>query len=257
MRVLDKFDLKGRVAIVTGASSGLGWRFAQVLAGQGARVVVAARRTDRLKTLKGEIEAAGGEALALELDVSSTRSILAALDQAKKHFGALDILVNNAGRALEKWALDVSPDDWRAIMSTNLDGVWFAAQSAARQMIEAGKGGTIINTASVLGLGVSKITTPYAISKAAVVQLTRALALEFARHDIRVNAIAPGYIRTEINQHFLDTEAGRNMLRRVPQRRFGEPEDLDGVLLLLASDASSFMTGSIITVDGGQLLDIS
>ena len=254
--VLDKFDLSGKCALVTGASSGLGWRMAEVLAEQGARVVLGARRADRLEQLKASIERAGGTPETVALDVSERDSIVAAIDRTRDLFGPLDILINNAGVAIEKWAIDVTPDDWRRVLNINLDGVWHGAQAAARQMIEAGNGGVIINIASILGLGVSKITAPYAVSKAGVVQLTKALALEFARHDIRVNAIAPGYIRTEINEHFLDSEDGKRMLRKIPQRRFGEPSDLDGVLLLLASSASSFMTGAVLTVDGGQLLDV-
>lgn len=257
MSVLDKFDVSGRTALVTGASSGIGRRFAEVLAGQGARTMIAARRTDRLETLAAEIGEAGGNAHAVALDVTDRGSIETAFEEAEKVYGPVEILVNNAGVAGRTWSLELTPEEWRRVLDTNLDGVWFMAQTAARRMVEAGVGGSIINIASILGLGVSKTTAPYAISKAAVVQMTRALALELARHDIRVNAIAPGYILTDINRDFLESEAGRRMIARVPQRRVGEVGDLDGVLLLLASPASSFMTGSIVVVDGGQLLDIA
>lgn len=257
MAVIDKFDLAGRCAFITGASSGIGRRFAEVLAEQGAHCVIAARRTDRLADLKREIETAGGKAHAVALDVTDGASIEAALAEAKDAFGPVRILINNAGIAGRDLALDVSEEDWRAILDTNLDGVWKTARAAANQMIEAGTPASIVNVASILGLGVSKGTAPYAIAKAAVVQLTRALALEWARHDIRVNAIAPGYVETDINRDFLKSDAGKAMIKRIPQRRVGAVEDLDGVLMLLASDASAFMTGATIVVDGGQTLDIS
>lgn len=257
MNVTELFDLSGEVALVTGASSGLGRRFAQVLAQQGAKVVLAARRIDRLESLKVRIEAAGGAAHCVALDVADRSAITHAFDEAEKTFGTVTLLVNNAGMAIQKLALDMSDDDYRRLMGVNTDAVWYCAQEAARRMVAAGKPGSIINVASVLALRVAVSLSVYAISKAAVAQMTKALAVEFARHNIRVNGFAPGYIRTEINQEFLDSPASAAMIKNVPQRRFGQPEDLDGTLLLMASSkASGFMTGEIIVVDGGQSLPI-
>jgi NAD(P)-dependent dehydrogenase (short-subunit alcohol dehydrogenase family) len=252
MAIIDKFDLTGRTALVTGASSGLGWRFAEALAEQGAHVVLAARRTERLDELKCQIEAAGGTATTVALDVTDRASIDAAFAAIGDAGLTADILVNNAGIAREAWALDMTPDDWSSVMDTNLDGVWFVAQAAARRMVEAGTGGSIVNIASLLGLRVSPTLSAYAVAKAGVVQMTKALALEWARHRIRVNAIAPGYVLTEINRHFFASDDAKPFIARIPQRRIAEPDELDGALLLLASPASSFMTGSVITVDGGH-----
>lgn len=252
MAIIDKFDLTGRTALVTGASSGLGWRFAQVLAEQGAQVVLAARRTDRLDELKGQIEAAGGRAMSVALDVTDRSSIDSAFTAIAEAGLTADILVNNAGIAREVMALDMTAEDWTSVMDTNLNGVWFVAQAAARRMVEAGTGGSIINMASLLGLRVAQTLSAYAIAKAGVVQMTKGQALEWARHKIRVNAIAPGYVLTEINRHFFESEAAKPFIARIPQRRIAEPDELDGVLLLLASPASSFMTGSVISVDGGH-----
>jgi len=257
MGILDTFDLSGRCAFITGASSGLGWRFATALGELGASCVVAARRTDRLGELKDAIKSAGGKAHSVALDVTDDDSIEAALNEAREVFGPVSILVNNAGVATDTWALETSREEWRRVLDTNLNGVWATAQFTARQMVEAKQGGSIINIASILGFGVSKATSPYAISKAAVVHMTKALALEWGRHDIRVNAIAPGYVMTDISRYYLESEAGQKLIKRLPLRRVGEPEDLDGVLALLASDASAFMTGSTVVIDGGQLLDIS
>lgn len=257
MHASQLFDLSGEVALVTGASSGLGERFAEVLAAHGASVVVAARRADRLASLVERITAAGGKALAVELDVSDQSAIAGAFDAAETAFGTATILVNNAGVAGNKAVFDVSPEDWRKVMSVNLDGVWFAAQEAARRMKDAGRQGNIINIASVLSFRAARTVAAYAASKGAVLQLTRNLALEFARYDIRVNSIAPGYILTEINKDYFESDDSAPMIKRIPQRRIGDVSDLDGTLLLLASNkASGYMTGSTVVVDGGHLLPV-
>ncbi len=251
----DLFSLDGKIALVTGASSGLGHRFARVLAAHGAKVVVAARRTDRLEDLVREIEKDGGVAAAVEMDVAAQDSISGSFDEVVKAFGVPNILVNNAGIARRGLVVDFSPEDWRDIMTVNLDGVWFVGQEAAKRMIAGGVSGSIINTASILGRRVAATMTGYAVTKAAVIQLTRSLAVELAQNNIRVNAIAPGYILTEINAEFFETEQGQAMIERIPQKRIGAPSDLDGTLLLLASDAASgFLTGTTITVDGGHVL---
>ncbi len=244
--------------MVTGASSGLGCRFAQVLAAHGAKVVLAARRLERLEDVKNEIIADGGEAIAVAMDVADQTTIPPAFDAAQAAFGPVTILVNNAGIAVRDMAVDFSPEDWRRIMDVNLDGVFFVAQEAAKRMIATGSRGSIINIASILGLRVANTMTAYAVTKSAVIQLTKSMALELARNNVRVNAMAPGYILTEINKDFFDTEEGKKMIQTIPQQRIGDPQVLDGTLLLLASEkASSFMTGSVLTIDGGQILAIS
>lgn len=248
------FDVSGKVALVTGASSGLGSHFARTLAARGAHVVAAARRTDRLAALAKDIESAGGRATALALDVSDAASVRSAFEAIQAQAGVPDILVNNAGIAQAKPALDLTEEDWRSVMDTNLDGAWRVAQAAAKAMVAARKGGSIVNIVSILGLRVATSLLAYTAAKAALVQVTQALGLEWARHGIRVNAIAPGYIETEMNRGFFQTDAGQAMVRRVPQRRIGAPSDLDGALLLLASDASSYMTGTVVVVDGGHLV---
>lgn len=257
MHASQLFDLSGEVALVTGASSGLGERFAEVLAAHGASVAVAARRADRLASLVERISDAGGKACAVELDVSDQGAIAGAFDAAEAAFGTATILVNNAGVAGNKAVFDVTPEDWRKVMSVNLDGVWFAAQEAARRMKDAGRQGNIINIASVLSFRAARTVAAYAASKGAVLQLTRNLALEFARYDVRVNAIAPGYILTEINKDYFESDDSAPMIKRIPQRRIGDVSDLDGTLLLLASNkASGYMTGSTVVVDGGHLLPV-
>jgi NAD(P)-dependent dehydrogenase (short-subunit alcohol dehydrogenase family) len=250
----ELFDVKGKVALVTGASSGLGEHFAQTLAAAGAHVVVGARRLDRLDALVARIASDGGKALAVTLDVTDATSVAEAFARATRETGAPDIVVNNAGIAQTKPALDLQEEDWRRVMDTNLDGAWRVAQAGARAMIAAGKGGSIVNIASILGMRVASHLLAYTAAKAALIQATQALALEWARHRIRVNAIAPGYIETEINSGFFATEAGQAMVRRVPQRRIGQASELDGALLLLASGASSYMTGSVLVVDGGHMV---
>ena len=251
----DLFDLSGEVALVTGASTGLGRRFAKVLASRGAKVVLCARSVDKLDSLKAEIEHDGGHALAVALDVSDTSAIGPAFDAAEAAFGTVTIVMNNAGIAKPARALEVSEEDWRKILSVNLDAVWYVAQEAGRRMAEAGKPGTIINTASVLGFFVDSGLASYAVAKAGVVQMTKALALELARFKIRVNAIAPGYFLTEINRSFLESEAAQPTIQHIPQRRVADPQELDGTIMLLASaKASGYMTGSTIVIDGGHML---
>jgi 3-oxoacyl-[acyl-carrier protein] reductase len=254
MKASELFDLSGLVALVTGASSGLGMRFAEVLAENGAAVALVARRTDRLAATKARIEAAGGQAIAIGADVLDRTAMAQAFGEAEKTFGTVTLLVNNAGVAHSGRALELPAEEWRRILSTDLDAVFFWAQEAARRMIAAGRHGAIVNIASVLGFGVSKGTAAYATAKAGVVQLTKALALELAYKGVRVNAIAPGWFVTEINRDFLLSEKGAAMTRDIPVGRFGEDGDLDGVLLLLASNAGRYITGATYVVDGGQMV---
>ncbi|KEQ52005.1 SDR family NAD(P)-dependent oxidoreductase [Sphingobium chlorophenolicum] len=245
----DLFNLAGKTAFVTGASGGLGAHFAETLAGAGAKVIVAARRVDALAGVAERIRASGGTCETVALDVSSAASIAS----VEPLLAEVDILVNNAGVAADKPFLDQSEEDWDRVLDTNAKGMFLLSQSAARAMRAHGRGGSIINIASILGLRQGSRVSTYAVSKAATIQLTKVAALELARFGVRVNCICPGYIATDINRDFWETEAGAAMLRRVPQRRLGEPRELDGPLLLLASDASSFMTGSVIVADGGHL----
>lgn len=254
-KAAELFDLTGEIALVTGASSGLGWRFAEVLAAHGASVVLAARSIDKLEALRASIRANGGKAHCVALDVADTDAIPAAFDEAEAAFGTVTILVNNAGISIAKSALSMSHDDWRKVLAVNLDAVWYIAQEAGRRMRDAGKPGTIINTASIAAFTVGFGMGAYSVAKAGVVQATKALAIELVRYGIRVNAIAPGFVLTEINREFFGTEAGREVMNAIPQKRIGDPCDLDGTLLLLASvKASGFMTGSTIVVDGGHMM---
>ena len=256
MKAADMFSLKGRVALVTGASSGLGVQFAKALADNGAVVALVARRADRLKSLKNEIEGKGGRAVAIEADVTDHAAVARAFDAAEKAFGTVTILVNNAGIAHGGRAVEMPPEEWRKVLSTNLDAVFFWAQEAARRLLAAKKQGAIVNIASVLGLAVSKGAVAYAAAKAGVVQVTKALAVELAFKGVRVNAIAPGWFVTEMNDDYLSGEAGTAIKREIPMGRFGNPGDLDGALLLLVSDAGSYITGATIVVDGGQVVQI-
>ena len=257
MKAADLFNLTGRVALVTGASSGLGAQFARALADNGAAVALVARRVDRLKDLKSAIDMKGGRAIAIEADVTDRDAMTRAFDEAEKAFGTVTILVNNAGVAQAPQRItDVSPEEWRRVLSVDLDAVFYWAQEAARRILKAGKQGSIINLASVLGFGVAKGTAAYAVAKAAVVQTTKALALELAFKGVRVNAIAPGWFVTEINDKYLTSDAGQAMKRDIPMGRFGETGDLDGALLLLASDAGRYMTGATVVVDGGQVVQL-
>jgi 3-oxoacyl-[acyl-carrier protein] reductase len=252
MTAAQIFDLAGKVALVTGASSGLGARFAEILAANGAAVVLVARRADRLDAVKSRIEKSGGRAIAVEADVRDRAAMQAAFDAAENVFGTVTILVNNAGIVHSGRAVDLAEEDWRRVLATNLDAVFYWAQEAARRMLAAGTGGAIINIASVLGFSPDKGVAAYATAKAGVVQLTKALALELSFKGIRVNAIAPGWIVTEINRDYL-AGPGAAMKRQIPMGRFGDVGDLDGPLLLLVSDAGRYMTGATIVADGGQL----
>lgn len=249
----DMFDLSGRVALVTGASQGLGRRFATTLARKGARVCVAARSIGKLETLAREIEVAGGTAHAVAMDVLDAAGVARAVEAAEQALGPIDILVNNAGVAVPKPFLEQTEADWDAVVGANLKGAFLVAQTVARGMC-ARKRGSIVNIASMLGFGTITQLSPYAASKGGLVQLTRNMALELARYDVRVNAIAPGYIGTEMTEDFFKSPAGLKTIAGIPSRRIGRPEDLDGPLLLLASDAGRYMTGSTILVDGGFLL---
>jgi 3-oxoacyl-[acyl-carrier protein] reductase len=244
------------VALVTGASSGLGVQFARALSDNGAAVALVARRADRLKSLQNEIEGKGGRAVANEADVTDHADIVRAFDAAEKAFGTVTILVNNAGIAHGGRAVEMPPEEWRKVLSTNLDAVFFWAQEAARRLLAAKKQGAIVNIASVLGLAVSKGAVAYAAAKAGVVQVTKALAVELAFKGVRVNAIAPGWFITEMNDEYLTGEAGAAIKREIPMGRFGNPGDLDGALLLLVSDAGSYITGATVVVDGGQVVQI-
>ncbi|MFG6447547.1 SDR family NAD(P)-dependent oxidoreductase [Roseateles sp. BYS180W] len=249
----DRFSLKGQLVLVTGASSGLGMHFAQLLSTAGARVAVAARRTDKLQGLVDAIAAQGGQARAFELDVTDSASVRACFD-ALCAWGTPDVVINNAGVTVTRPALEQTEADFDQVLDTNLKGNWLVATEAARRMVAAGRGGAIVNVASILGERVAGGVAPYAISKAGVVQATKALALELARHGIRVNALLPGYVVTDMNRDFLSSPAGDKLRARIPTRRFAELADLDGPLLLLASEAGSAMSGASIAVDGAHLV---
>jgi len=247
--------LKGRSALVTGANGVLGSHFAKTLARAGAKVAIAARRLDSLREVQAAIAGEGGHAVAIAMDVTDPDSVARAFDDAAAELGPVTIVVNNAGVAVTKPLLEHTEGDWLQVIDVNLNGAWRVAQAGARHMVRHELAGSIVNVASVLGLRVAAQVPSYVASKAALIQLTKAMALELARHRIRVNALAPGYIETSINRDFFAGDAGRAMLKRVPQRRLGQPEELDGALLLLASDAGSYMTGAVFVVDGGHLVN--
>jgi NAD(P)-dependent dehydrogenase (short-subunit alcohol dehydrogenase family) len=252
---MSLFSLANRTALVTGASSGLGRHFATVLSRAGATVVLAARRMDKLEEVAAEISAQGGEALPVEMDVTSEDSVVGAFQEVRQALGRpCDIVINNSGMSREGWYREQSEEDWNAVIDTNLTGVWRVGKHATNAMIDAKVKGSIINIASITAHRPQLMTTAYCVSKAGVDHMTRHMALESARYGIRVNAISPGYYKTAINDEYLDSDAGEAMRKRVAMRRFGEYKELDGALLLLASEAGSYMTGSTIVVDGGHLL---
>jgi len=252
-----EFNLEGKIALVTGASSGLGNRFAKVLAKAGAQVVLASRRVERLKELRAEIEASGGAAHVVTLDVTDYASIKSAIAHAETEAGPIDILVNNSGVSTTQRLIDVTPEDYAFVMDTNQRGAFFVAQETAKRMIARAKGDPgkqhrIINIASVAGLRVLPQIGIYCVSKAAVVHMTKSMAVEWGRYGINVNAICPGYIKTEINEQHFESEQGQQLINMLPRKRLGQPEDLDGLLLLLAVDESRFMNGAIVTADDGM-----
>jgi NAD(P)-dependent dehydrogenase (short-subunit alcohol dehydrogenase family) len=252
-------DLSGRVAFVTGASSGLGAQFARTLSKAGAGVVLAARRVDRLKTLRAELESQGGDAHVVELDVTDPDSIKSAVAHAETEMGTIDILVNNSGVSTTQKLVDVSPDDYDYVMGTNTRGAFFVAQEVARRMIARSRGaapgtftgGRIVNVASMAGMKVLSQIGVYCMSKAAVIHMTRAMALEWGKFGINVNALCPGYIDTEINHHHWQTEAGQKLMHMTPRKRVGKPSDLDSALVMLCANESHFINGAILSADDG------
>ncbi|WP_323809568.1 SDR family NAD(P)-dependent oxidoreductase [Sphingobium baderi] len=246
----DAWRLEGKRALVTGASGGLGAHFAAILGYAGASVLIAARREEALEMLANDLRTDGVKVQTLPLDVTDCARVIEAIGAVDP----IDILVNNAGIVRSNPALSQTEEDWDAVIDTNLKGMFITAQAAANRMKTSGKGGSIINVASILGLRQAGGVLPYAVSKAGVIQMTKSLALEVARHGIRVNALAPGYLATDLNREFFESPPGQAMIGRIPMRRLGNLEDLDGPLLLLASEASRYMNGSTIVVDGGHLV---
>jgi len=248
------FTMNGRTALVTGAFGGLGRHFALTLSRSGAAVGLVGRRIAQGEKLAEEIRAGGGKAVACAMDVTDAASVQSAFDAVSQALGPIQVLVNNAGVAVTKSFLDLSEEDWSSVVDVNLNGAWRVAQAGARHMRDHQQGGSIVNIASITGMRVAGAISAYVASKAGLIQLTKAMALELARFKIRVNALAPGYIETDINREFFQGEAGQALIKRIPQRRIGKPEELDGPLLLLASDAGSYMTGSVVVADGGHLV---
>ena len=249
----NAFRLDGKVALVTGAAGGLGEHFSYTLGRAGAKVVLVGRRLQPLQDLAAKLKKENIQALPISVDVTSPDSVSAAFEQAQAEFGLVNVVVSNAGAATSKPALSLSTDEWSQIIDINLKGSWIVCAEAAKRLVEAKQPGSLINITSILGHRVAGSVLPYTTSKAGLEHMTRAMALEWARYGIRVNAIAPGYIATPLNAEFFASDPGQALIRRIPQRRLGKPEDLDGALLLLASDASAYMTGSSIVLDGGHL----
>ena len=252
MTELPSFDLKGQVALVTGASSGIGRHFAGLLAAAGAKVALAARRADRLDEAAHDIAAAGGECLPIACDVTQADSITSAITSAETGLGPLSILVNNAGVVVSKPLFEHTEADWDHVVDTNLKGAWLAAREFAHHLVERKRPGRIINITSVLGSRTIGRVPAYCAAKAGLTHLTHVLAMELARYGILVNALAPGYVETDFNRAFFQTEAGKALISRIPLKRLGQTEDLDGALLFLASPASAYVTGAVIAVDGGH-----
>ncbi len=250
---MDIFNLQGKVALVTGAGTGLGRQFATTLAGAGASIALAARRREKLDETRNIIAEQGGTAICLELDVTDSISVTNCVSQIEDELGTPDILVNNAGVAAQNLVVEMDDDEWDKVINPNVNGVFTVARAVAKSMIGAEKPGSIVNIASILGFRNAPGLAHYAASKAAVVSMTKTFALEWVHYGIRVNAIAPGYFETDMNRIVIQSERGKQLLKRIPMKRVGELEELNGALLLLASDAGSFMTGSTITVDGGHV----
>ena len=254
-KLLNMFDLTGQRALISGGGTGIGRQSAEVLTAFGAEVVLAARRREKLQTTVEELQKHGAKASCVTMDVTNAKSISKGLEQAVQD-GPITILINSAGVVAKPLLLDLQEDEWDKVLDTNLKGGWMLSKAVAQQMADSGQGGSIINIASILGLAVQKGTGPYMASKAGLIHLTRNMALEWARYGIRANAIAPGYILTDIAEEFLSSAPGKAMLKRIPMRRMGNLPDLAGAILLLASDASAYMTGSVMVVDGGHSLPL-
>ncbi|HUC09695.1 MAG TPA: glucose 1-dehydrogenase [Stellaceae bacterium] len=252
MTPLPSFDLSGQVALVTGASGGIGRHLALLLAAAGAKVALAARRADRLAEAAREIAVDGGVAVPITLDVTRSDSVTAAVAAAEQALGPLTLLVNNAGVTVAKPVLDHTEADWDRVLDTNLKGAWLTAREFAARLVSAGRPGRIVNIASILGERVIPQGPSYSAAKAGLIHLTHVLAMELARYKILVNALAPGFIETDLTSRFLNSEAGKRLVGRIPLRRLGQPGDLDGAMLLLASPAGAYITGSVIIVDGGH-----
>lgn len=252
MTELPSFSVAGQVALVTGASSGIGEHFAEVLAAAGAKVAAAARRADRLAELARGIEARGGTCLPVACDVTDRNSIIAAIETAEEKLGPLSILVNNAGVVVSKPLFEHTEEDWDYVIDTNLKGAWLAAREFAHRLVERKRPGRIINISSILGFRTIGYVPAYCAAKAGLTHLTHVLAMELARYGILVNALAPGYVETDFNREYFQSEPGKALIRRIPLRRIAQPPDLDGALLFLASPASAYVTGAVISVDGGH-----